>query len=108
MSKSQAKLIALEQRLHDTESKQSDRVDKSLLKNLVIGYIVAPNQDKQQLLKLLSSVLDFSQSESDKVGLNKNHVGWLNTILQGGAMAQNGELSKCEYHQSRRTIKIRF
>lgn len=77
--------------MHDTETNQSDRVDKNLLKNLLIGYIVAPNNDKAQILKLLSSVLDFNQSESDKVGLNKGHGGWLNSILQGSANTQNGK-----------------
>lgn len=93
MGQSQAKFVALEQRLRDTESNQSDRVDKSLLKNLLIGYVTAPNQDKAQILKLLSSVLDFNQAESDKVGLNKGHGGWLNTILQGGANSQNGQFN---------------
>lgn len=81
--KTQDKLHALELKLHDTESNQADRVDKSLLKNLLIGYIVAPNNDKSQILKLISSVLDFNQHESDKVGLNKGHTGWLNSILHG-------------------------
>lgn len=85
MRKTQDKLHAVEQRLHDTESNQADRVDKSLLKNLLIGYIVAPNNDKPQILKLISSVLDFNQLESDKVGLNKAHSGWLNSILTGSS-----------------------
>lgn len=83
--------------MHDTESNQADRVDKSLLKNLLIGYIVAPNNDKSQILKLISSVLDFNQQESDKVGLNKGHTGWLNSILHGNdgttssGQSQNGK-----------------
>lgn len=82
----------LEQKLHDTESNQADRVDKSLLKNLLIGYIVAPNNDKSQILKLISSVLDFNQQESDKVGLSKGHSGWLNSILHGNdAMTGSGQ-----------------
>lgn len=74
------------------ESNQADRVDKSLLKNLLIGYIVAPNNDKSQILKLISSVLDFNQQESDKVGLSKSHSGWLNSILHGNdAMTGSGQ-----------------
>lgn len=95
--KSQEKLIVLEQKLHDTETNQSDRVDKNLLKNLLIGYIVAPNNDKAQILKLLSSVLDFNQNESDKVGLNKGHGGWLNSMLQGGGNTQNGKEFFCNF-----------
>lgn len=97
--KTQDKLHGMEQKLHDTESNQADRVDKSLLKNLLIGYIVAPNNDKSQILKLISSVLDFNQHESDKVGLNKGHTGWLNSILHGNdvttgsSQSQNGKRS---------------
>lgn len=94
MRKTQDKLHIAEQKLHDNETNQADRVDKSLLKNLLIGYIVAPSNDKQQILKLISSVLDFNQIESDKVGLNKTHTGWLNSILHGsdsgGSSGQNG------------------
>lgn len=46
---------------------------------------MASNNDKQQILKLVSSVLDFNQQESDKVGLNKTNAGWLNSILHGSA-----------------------
>lgn len=81
--KTQDKLHAMEAKLQETESNQADRVDKSLLKNLLIGYIMAPNNDKQQILKLISSVLDFNQLESDKVGLNKSNIGWLNSFLHG-------------------------
>lgn len=86
MRKTQDKLHAAQQKLLETESNQADRVDKSLLKNLLIGYIVAPNNDKQQILKLISSVLDFNQQESDKVGLNRTHSGWLNSIIHGNAV----------------------
>lgn len=87
MRKTQDNLHATEQKLHETESNQADRVDKSLLKNLLIGYITAPNNDKSQILKLISSVLDFNQQESDKVGLNRSHGSWLNSIMHGNGNA---------------------
>uniref|UniRef100_A0A0A1WDQ4 SpoIVD-associated factor A n=4 Tax=Zeugodacus cucurbitae TaxID=28588 RepID=A0A0A1WDQ4_ZEUCU len=37
---------------------------------------------------MISSVLDFSQSESDKVGLNKQQSSWFGAILGAGAGAQ--------------------
>lgn len=83
MRKAQDKLHSAETKLQETESNQADRVDKGLLKNLLIGYIMAPNNDKQQILKLISSVLDFNQQESDKVGLNRTNTGWLNSFLHG-------------------------
>lgn len=95
MQKTQDKFHALQQKMEDSDKSQADRIDKSLLKNLVIGYIVAPANDKPQILKLISSVLDFNQIESDKVGLNKQHTGWLDSILHGPTTEKhsNGKFS---------------
>lgn len=80
--KTQDKLHVLEQKISDYEGNQADRVDKSLVKNLFIGYCVAPANDKMQILKLISTVLDFNKTESDKVGLNKNQASWLSSVFQ--------------------------
>ncbi|XP_037028086.1 putative leucine-rich repeat-containing protein DDB_G0290503 isoform X2 [Bradysia coprophila] len=78
------KMALMEKKLMESESCHADKIEKGLLKNLLIGYIVAPNQnDKLQILKLISSVLSFDQSETDKVGLNKTHTSWLNSLLAG-------------------------
>ncbi|XP_022216638.2 thyroid receptor-interacting protein 11 [Drosophila obscura] len=75
----------LEQRLNSSESSQTDKIDKSLIKSLLIGYVVSGHAgDKQQVLRLISSVLDFTAQESDKVGLNKQQSSWLGAILGGG------------------------
>lgn len=60
----------------------ADKVEKGLLKNLFIGYVVAPNKNDQfQIMKLITAVLEFTQAEIDRVGLNRNSAaGWLNSI----------------------------
>lgn len=86
-------MAVLEKKLVDAETCHADKIEKGLLKNLLIGYIVAPNQtDKLQILKLISSVLSFNQSETDKVGLNKTHTSWLNSLLAGtsGSSTEHG------------------
>ncbi|XP_016949176.1 trichohyalin isoform X2 [Drosophila biarmipes] len=76
----------LEQRLSSSESSQTDKIDKSLIKSLLIGYVVSGHAgDKQQVLRMISSVLDFSAQEADKVGLNKQQSSWLGSILGGGS-----------------------
>lgn len=86
----QDKLNIVEKKLREIEYTHADKVEKGLLKNLLIGYIVAPNAtDKSQILKLISSVLDFNQIESDKVGLNKSHVSWLTSIVNVAAGNNN-------------------
>lgn len=83
----------LEQKLSSTESSQSDKIEKTLIKSLLIGYVVSTNpNDKQQILRMISSVLDFNQGETDKVGLNKQHGGWLGSILGGGSGSPGNKL----------------
>lgn len=72
----------LEQRLSTSESSQTDKIDKSLIKSLLIGYVVSGHAgDKQQVLRMISSLLDFNAQEADKVGLNKPQNSWLGSIL---------------------------
>lgn len=94
------KMALLEKKLVEAESCHADKIEKGLLKNLLIGYIVAPNQnDKLQILKLISSVLNFNQIETDKVGLNKTHTSWLNSLLAGtnGNSTENGIIMLAEF-----------
>uniref|UniRef100_A0A1A9ZIF8 GRIP domain-containing protein n=1 Tax=Glossina pallidipes TaxID=7398 RepID=A0A1A9ZIF8_GLOPL len=75
----------LEEKLSSTESSQTDKIEKSLIKSLFIGYVVSGNpNDKHQILRMISSLLGFTQNETDKVGLNKQTSGWLGSILGGG------------------------
>ncbi|KAH8343053.1 hypothetical protein KR059_004312 [Drosophila kikkawai] len=80
----------LEQSLSSSESSQTDRIDKSLIKSLLIGYVVSGHAgDKQQVLRMISSVLDFNAQEADKVGLNKQQSSWLGAILGGSALVSS-------------------
>lgn len=77
------KFMALEKKTLESEKNQGDKVEKMLVKNMLIGYVMAPNPtDKQQILKLLSAVLDLNQEELSKVGLVKQS-GWLSGLLGG-------------------------
>lgn len=99
------KYIAAEQKLQDMIAAHADKVEKGLLKNLFIGYVVAPNKNDQfQILKLITAVLDFTQPEVDRVGLNRNSAaGWLNSIRNAAvavgsnpAIRDNGNV--CGFH----------
>lgn len=66
-------------------SSQTDgKVDKSLIKNLIIGFLSTNNifnKDQTQILKIIATVLDFNQQDHDKIGLNKPHQSWLSSVL---------------------------
>ncbi|XP_060664804.1 thyroid receptor-interacting protein 11 isoform X1 [Drosophila nasuta] len=83
--------LKLEQSLSNSESSQTDKIDKSLIKSLLIGYVVSGHaHDKQQVLRMISSVLDFNAQEADKVGLNKPQSSWLGSILGGSGGGSGG------------------
>ncbi|EDV92219.1 thyroid receptor-interacting protein 11 isoform X2 [Drosophila grimshawi] len=92
--------MKLEQSLSSSESSQTDKIDKSLIKSLLIGYVVSGHaNDKQQVLRMISSVLDFNAQEVDKVGLNKQQTSWLGNIL-GGASSSAGNTGSGAGHDN--------
>lgn len=74
--------------MESSKNNQADKIEKSLVKNLMLGYITAGQQnDKAQILKIISAVLDFNQSECDRIGLlNNQKSSWF-----GGSILRLGE-----------------
>ncbi|XP_013134316.1 PREDICTED: thyroid receptor-interacting protein 11-like isoform X2 [Papilio polytes] len=68
----QTSVSMAEQRYYNAVSNQQDKVDKNLVKNLIINYVVTGAHsviNKTQVLRILSTVLDFNQQECEKLGL---------------------------------------
>ncbi|CAD6204984.1 GSCOCG00003085001-RA-CDS, partial [Cotesia congregata] len=76
-----------EQRIQEAKESGIGKVDKNLVKNLLLGFISASNADKSSVLRVMATVLDFNESERDKSGLNSSnaHGGWFSGLLHGGA-----------------------
>ena len=57
-----------------------------LVKNLVLGYFIAPPNTRSQVLRIVATVLDFNQEERDRVGLESgtSASGWFRSFLQPG------------------------
>lgn len=74
-----------EEKLRQATSQTDGKVDKSLIKNLIIGYISSNNnslnKDQTQILKIIATVLDFNQQDHDKIKMNKPQQGWLSSLL---------------------------
>ena len=45
-----------------------DRVEKQLVKNLLVAYLTVPNNKKQDALGMMARFLEFSEDERTKVG----------------------------------------
>lgn len=68
-----------------------------LIKNLVIGYIAAPNANaKTQILKLISNVLNLTDAECVKIGLKSDGSGLGGWFSRGGSDGVNNNVSLTE------------
>ena len=56
-----------EQKFSLLSEQEESRVDKDLVKNLLLGYFTAASHKKNEVLKLISSILGFSSFELDQV-----------------------------------------
>ncbi|EEZ99827.1 thyroid receptor-interacting protein 11 [Tribolium castaneum] len=84
VSQLKEKLQKSEDQIKALSSQTDGKVDKSLIKNLVIGFVSTNNnltKDQTQILKIIATVLDFSQQDHDKLNLNKPQQGWLSSLL---------------------------
>ncbi|XP_066147856.1 thyroid receptor-interacting protein 11-like isoform X2 [Euwallacea fornicatus] len=83
----QQKLIRVQQTVQELTSQTDGKIDKSLIKSLIVGFLSSGNtnnwnKDQAQVLKLIATLLDFNQQDHDKVKLNKPQQGsWLGSLL---------------------------
>ncbi|XP_018336097.2 thyroid receptor-interacting protein 11-like isoform X2 [Agrilus planipennis] len=103
----QEKLVQAEEKFKDLSSNTDVKVDKNLIKSLLIGFITSSHntKDQNQILKIIATVLDFNQQESEKVKLNQiHHEGWLNSLLH----PQNAKVNNDESKESLSQAFVRF
>lgn len=68
-----------------------------LIKNLVIGYITAPNATaKTQILKLISNVLNLNETECSRIGLRSGGGGLGGWFTRGTSDNVNNNVSLTE------------
>jgi len=56
------------------------KVDKTLLRNLIVGYFATPDGQRNDVLRVISTVLDLSGEERARVGLDTAGTSWLGSI----------------------------
>ena len=77
--------------LDNLTSNSVAKVDRYLVKNLIVGYLVADASKRPEVMKVVATVLDFNQDERDKIGLSSHGSswlsGWFGSPPPGGAQA---------------------
>ncbi|XP_014253398.1 thyroid receptor-interacting protein 11-like isoform X1 [Cimex lectularius] len=66
----QKKLNSAEDKLKNINSTFEAKIDRNLMKNLLVGYISSGTQYKEQVLRVISQVLELSKEERQRVGLD--------------------------------------
>ena len=79
--------------LKEIQSNNTVKVDKYLVKNLIVGYLSADAAKKNEVLKVIATVLDFNKEEREKL-LLQGQSGWLNSLFGGQTSAQTTVSSK--------------
>lgn len=80
LKKTRGDLSTAESKLSTYSQSTAGKIDRSLVKNLVVGYLGAQGDHKAQALKILSSVLELSPKERSRVGV-EGQGGWLSHLL---------------------------
>merc|ERR1719309_676516 len=77
-----AALEVLNDKLKDISSDSLAKVDKAILKNLMVNYLTSRDSNRSQILTVLAHVLDFNESEMQAAGVGGGGAsggaqGWL-------------------------------
>ena len=76
-------LASAEEKLVAATTAQVGRVDRELVKNLLLGYVTADSARKAEILRVIATVLDFNREDRTRTGLDGESGGWLGGFLRG-------------------------
>ncbi|KYM76468.1 Thyroid receptor-interacting protein 11 [Atta colombica] len=97
-----ASLNFADQKVKEAMEHDERKVDKVLIKNLLLGYLASTTSDKSSILRVFANVLDFTEPEKDKTGLN-------NVTAHSSRQAnKNSDASLKDQEASLSTAFVRF
>ena len=107
MSVREEMLKSLQEKMLDMTNGQVGKVDRDLVKNLVIGYAISDVSKKPEILRIIATVLDFNGEERSKTGLDGNSGGWLGSFL-GANRSRHGSATSNPLEQNIARAFIKF
>ncbi|XP_077537106.1 uncharacterized protein LOC144149418 isoform X4 [Haemaphysalis longicornis] len=84
----EAEMERIRQEVHVVRSTTEGKVDKQIMKSLVLGYFSSPQGQRPEVVRLLARVLDFSREEMDKAGISlgsqdgRVRIGWISGFFR--------------------------
>merc|ERR1711915_786654 len=106
MSVREEMMKSMQEKILTISNSQVGRVDRDLVKNLVVGYVTADDSKKSEVLRIIASVLDFNGDERGRTGLEGGVGGWLGGLL--GARSRHPSISQAPVDQSIAKAFIQF
>jgi len=82
------------------------KVDRDLVKNLMIGYVTTDDSKKPEVLRIIATVLDFNSEDRGRTGLEGGVGGWLGGLL--GSRSRHPSISQAPVEQSIAKAFIKF
>ncbi|KAI4479798.1 hypothetical protein M0804_010848 [Polistes exclamans] len=70
-----------ERRIEEATQSGVGKVDKNLIKNLLLGYLSSSAADKSSVLRVIATVLDFTENDRDKAGINNDQEASLSAAF---------------------------
>ena len=105
MSVREEMVKSLQEKMLDMTNGQVGKVDRDLVKNLVIGYSIADVSKKPEILRIIATVLDFNGEERTKTGLEGSAGGWLGGFL-APSRSRHGSTVSMDQNIARAFIKF--
>lgn len=69
LQKAESKVMTASEQIESIKSNTEGKVDRVVIKSLVLGYFSTPAGQKSEVVRLLARVLDFNQEEMEKAGI---------------------------------------
>ncbi|XP_015185314.1 PREDICTED: thyroid receptor-interacting protein 11-like isoform X2 [Polistes dominula] len=84
-----------ERRIEEATQSGIGKVDKNLIKNLLLGYLSSSASDKSSVLRVIATVLDFTENDRDKAGINNAvaNSSWFSRFSGTGTPTKDQEAS---------------
>ena len=107
MSVREEMVRSLQEKMLDMTNGQVGKVDRDLVKNLVIGYAISDVSKKPEILRIIATVLDFNGDERAKTGLDGSSSSWLGGFL-GANRSRHGSAANVPLEQNIARAFIKF
>ncbi|XP_077537104.1 uncharacterized protein LOC144149418 isoform X2 [Haemaphysalis longicornis] len=111
----EAEMERIRQEVHVVRSTTEGKVDKQIMKSLVLGYFSSPQGQRPEVVRLLARVLDFSREEMDKAGISlgsqdgRVRIGWISGFFRkSGSPDSTGGVARPLHRQSFSALFVKF